>query len=291
MTRLSPARCSLALAFAALLASCGRDAPAASRDSSPARAGDTAAVVNGVPISSAEVALVGAGRHGLAPGVDADQRAIDLVIGQELAAQRAAALGLEPEPAAREAAEPDSPAARQQQRARLADALYRYLAASVRIDPTAVRAYYDSNRARIHTELRVGQILVRDRAAAEAAAAELAAGTPFAEVAARRAGGGHGVRSSWDLGYLRWTQVPAEWSAALAALAPGAVTPIIEGPNHRYWILQLLDRRYDAALTFEAVRPMIEQWLVSETTSRIRAGIADEMRASARIVVKDGGAG
>lgn len=142
---------------------------------------DVVASVNGKPITATEIELRQAGKA----TAETQAEARDALVLLELQAQRAVELGLD--------ADEGFQAAQQRAEAQLREARRRELAKLFRtkevLDKIVVsdddaRRYFEANRARVQTQLTVHQILVNGRAAATAAAAELAAGKPFEEVAA-----------------------------------------------------------------------------------------------------------
>ena len=180
------------------------------RTSTPAAAA-APATVNGVAIGAAELALAMAtaaraeSPHGGGSGVTPDRgRVLAGLIDQELAAQRAVALGLDADPVFKdELAKLDAQLA-SVRRQRLAALFDKDLAARAAVAPAAVQTFYDQHVDEIRTRVHVWQILFRDRAKATAAAAELAGGATFEAVAQRVLNAPPGT-TPWDVGYLAWT--------------------------------------------------------------------------------------
>ena len=136
--------------------------------------------------------------------------------------------------------------------------------------------YYTANEARVRGEVMVAQMLIRDEAAAESALRELRGGVSFDDVARRlHPNLADPAARPWEMGFLRWQQIPDAWRGPLDGLQPGQVSAVIRGPNRRFWILKLLARRQAEGVTFESVRPVIVQRLTEER----RAGARDRLRA------------
>lgn len=279
----------LAVAALAAAASCQGTSTAAPR--TVLRAG-VVAVVNGVEITEADlaVAMTAAARAGdphrgdtdAAPPVRAE--VLDRLIDQELAAQRGAARGLDRDPqfaaelAARRA---EVDAFRRQ---RLAEALAHTVRGEVAISDAELRSYYAEHLDQIQTVTHVAQILVRDRAAIEAARRDLDAGAAFDQVAARQFPTVPTGTRPWDLGELTWNQLPPAWSGIVDTLAVGATSPIIEGPRNRLWIVEVVDRRVDRSITFDAARPAIEAVLRAEAEATAESDLTRSLRIGATIV-------
>jgi len=274
------ARLSLALGLA--LAACGHDDSSASRALPTTWSRDTLAAVNGTAITAEDVELARTGGHG---GAATERDALDGLVRDELAAQRAAELGLDHDPAYQ--AELRSLEARVAafRRQRLADAYYQHLADAIAIDDTEARRYFEAHAAAIRTQVHVQQILTHDRAVAEQAAAELAAGASFDEVARPHLPAIPGEQRPWDLGFLRWNQVPEAWRPVLDTLAVGATSGVIAGPRGRYWVIQLIERREDPAISFDTVKDTVMAQLRATKASERRAAADRDLATRARLVL------
>ena len=278
----------LAVLGGILPAACGRgtDEPSVSAPAPGESAGAVVAVVNGIPLTEVDLRVGSA-----SPAVDAvhgsppPRAAVDDLVRDELARQQAVALGLDADPDyRRELAEMQARLAAFQ-RERLAEKYFRAeVARGAEVDESEAQRYYDENAQRIRTELHVQQILLRDESAIEQAAAELAAGRPFEEVAREQFPDLSAVeRRPWDLGYLRWNQVPEAWRTVVDGLAPGGTSGVIRGPNRRFWIVQLVDRRENPELTFEAVREPLLAILRSERLVTGREDAERRLRDGAEV--------
>lgn len=247
------------------------------------------ATVNGAAISAAELALAMAtaaraeNPHGGGSGVAPDRgQVLAGLIDQELAAQRAVALGLDADPAFQDELAKLEAQLASVRRQRLAALFDKDLAARAAVTPAAVQAFYDQHVDEIRTRVHVWQILFRDRAKATAAAAELAGGATFETVAQRVLNAPPGT-TPWDVGYLAWNQLPPAWSPTLPGLAVGATSGVISGPGGRFWIVRLIDRQRDDEQTLDRARPAIELRLGDEAAQVARAQALTELRKAARI--------
>jgi parvulin-like peptidyl-prolyl isomerase len=275
-----------AAALAALCAAaCGRSTQGdgARRAAAPPPA-DVVARVNGVPITRADLQREArpGGHPGLAP--EAERDVLDGLVRQELAAQRAAELKLDPGPEYRAERSRLEAQLAALERRKLAEAFDRHVATTAAVSDEDARAYFEAERGRIRTELHLWQILVQDDARIEQARRDLEAGIPFEEVARRQfpelpASAG----PFWDLGYLRWTQIPAPWRSALDRTEKGGTTGVIQGPKGRRWILKLVDRRENPDVTFESVKPIVVEALRGARAESLRAEAERELRARGRV--------
>ncbi|MCA9676076.1 MAG: peptidyl-prolyl cis-trans isomerase [Kofleriaceae bacterium] len=291
MSRTSPH--TLLVAAVALVASvaatgCDRRAdsaapPPAPRNLPAAWSPDTVASVNGHAITRAD--LTGAPRgHGddAAPATEE----LDDVIGLELAAQQAEALGLDRDPAYQQELHALQAPAQAFRRHRLAELYFDdQVTKQIQISDADARAYFDANAARIRSQVHVWQILARDRTEIEQVQADLAAGQAFEDVArARLPDLPAGVRPPWDVAPMHWNQVPEAWRAVLDTLQPGQVSDVIAGPRGRYWVIKLLERTDDPSITFDTVEDTIVALLRDERATARRAELAHQLRADATIV-------
>jgi parvulin-like peptidyl-prolyl isomerase len=137
--------------------------------------------------------------------------------------------------------------------------------------------------------VHVWQIFLRHEGEIEAARRELEAGVPFEEAARRRfpnvpASAG----AFWDVGWVRLAQAPEAWRDELAKLEPGATSGVLRGPKNRFWILKLVGRRENPALTFEAVKPAVVEAVRAEKIEARRAEKERELRARAKVEITHG---
>ena len=167
----------------------------------------------------------------------------------------------------------------------LSELFWREMASRVNVSDAEAKAYYTEHAARVRSEVHVWQLLWRDEASALRASSDLRAGISFAELARRRFSKlPEKSGSPWDLGYLRWKQVPQPWQNTLKEMAVGDVSEIIRGPNKRFWIIKLVDRRENPDITFESIRSVIIEVLRSAKIETLRERINRELRAKANIV-------
>ncbi len=251
---------------------------------------DLVATVNGAPITRTEVELrlrAGGGHQGPAEATpEARQGALEAVITQELFAQRAQSLGLDGDPAFLDAMAQVEAQVREVRRRELSRLFVdKELSAKAEATPAEVQAYFEANAGRIRVEVRVSQLLVKGRAAADALAAELAAGRSFDDVARGRFPALPGGQEPWRLGFLTWQQVPEPWWPELDRLSPGGVSGPIAGPSERFWVIRLDEKRESAAMTLEVATPTIKNLLRAGKADDARAAAAKALRAAAKVEV------
>jgi peptidyl-prolyl cis-trans isomerase C len=285
--RVLPALFAVVLAAALVaLAVWRRGAPPAP-GGQPARK-DIVATVNGTPIGAAEVKLetrAAANPHPGQPMPQPDKDALEDLIRQELAAQRARELGLDQDPGYQEDLRRVEAQLTSFKRKKLADLFYqKHIVKQAEVTDEEARRYFDEHAAQLRTEVHVHQILSRDEGQIGQTLAELERGVPFEEIADR----GQptlppGARKPWDTGFLRWQHLPEAWREVVYALEPGQRSGIIRGPNRRFWIVQVVAKREDPNVTFESVKPALVELLEQSKLAAVRAETEKSLRAKAKI--------
>ena len=261
---------------------------AADRQAQPPRSpSDILATVNGTPIGEADVrlALRSAGRNEEIPP-EHRKNVLEVIIRRELIYQRAVELGLDANPSYQEKLRRMEAQISAFKREELSELFYRReIARKAEVSEAEAQKYFVENAARIRTELHVWQILRRKEGLSEQALNDLEQGTSFEEVAGRRFPKlPETRRAPWDLGYLRWNQVPTPWRNIVYDLKKGEVSGVIRGPNNRFWIIKLIDKRENPAITFESIKPTIMEVLKSAKTEELREKTDRDLRAKASIV-------
>jgi parvulin-like peptidyl-prolyl isomerase len=246
---------------AVLLVGCSRQPPPAHPE--------VVATVNGVPINEHDVQVrLRADGHG---GGGERRTVVDGIIREQLISARARELGLDKDPGYLETLRAYQAQLAALERHELSELYFRReIAGKVTVSPDEARAYFDSNRVRIASDVHVLQIFVRGEQELHEAQAKLDAGASFESVAR-------------DLGWMKWVQVPESWRAVVYTMKPGEVSGVLKGPKDRYWIIKLVDRRQDDSVTFESVQAQLTDAVKSEKIEALRARTDRELREQARI--------
>ncbi|MDZ4344006.1 MAG: peptidyl-prolyl cis-trans isomerase [Candidatus Binatia bacterium] len=253
----------------------------------PAPTPGVLATVNGVPITEEDVRYASAGKGTHETGGRAVNKndVLDEIIQQELIYQRAVKLGLEAEPTYQRDLGKLEAQVNAFKRKRLSQVYFeRETARRAEVSDAEAREYYAKNTARLRTEVKVWQILKRNKDQIDQALNDLVRGKRFEDVAGKGLPNlPAAVGKPWDLGYLRWEQLPEPWRDVAYALKPGERSDIIRGPNDRFWIIKLIDRRENPAVSFEESKPSIMKMLRAEKMQRLREDISRDVREKARI--------
>lgn len=275
----------MALVALAVLAACGERRPPPPK---PAPRVKVLATVNGVPITEhdltqrARQAVTGGG-----PVHEASEGALQGLVRDELIRQKAVQLGLDQEPAYRLRADELAAQLRAFERQELSSLFRRYVQEHAAVTDAEARAYFDQNVALIRSRLHVLQIFYKGRyAEIERDSHDVLNGAAFEEVAWRRFDGMSRTampRPPWDLGELRWFQLPPSWRGVVDRLEPGQVSGIIKGEGDRYWVIKLAGRTADPAITFETEKERIVDALRQRKAMELYDGLLAELRSKATI--------
>ena len=248
------------------------------------------AVVNGVPITEADVEIaMRRVQHSDSKSPETRKAVIENIVREELVRQAAVKNGYDNLPERREHSLKIFAAFMAAQRADMADAFFsKQLAVKAKVSDEVIRKYFEAHGEELRAEFHLYQIMLKkDEAAIQAMKQELDSGTPFEEVAAKRFPDlPKSANRPWDLGYLRWSQLPAEWRGVVGKLQPGEVSDIIRGAGQRFWIVKLIAKRTNDKITPEGEKAIIEEILQREKLEELRTRSMDELRKSATITYR-----
>ena len=267
------------------------EATPATAEAPPAAAAHAAlegvlATVDGVPITEVDI------RYALklkdeSPLLAADRdKVLEALIHKQVLANAAAKVGLDAKADYRHRLQREKAVLDAFKRDSLASSFFKeHVVAKAEPDDAAVRKYFDENAARIRSELRVMQILSRSETEILDKKKLLDGGAAFAEVAAsqfRKLPAG--ASKPWDLGYLKYKQVPSEWRSVVKDMKIGDTSDIIRGGAKRFWIIKLLAKRDNPKLDFDGVKDIIKSDLRDATVATRGDQIIAEIRKAAKIV-------
>ncbi|MFO0756626.1 MAG: peptidyl-prolyl cis-trans isomerase [Byssovorax sp.] len=250
---------------------------------------DVVATVNGVNITDRDVRLRAKSAEGhkeskAAAGVNDLNGVLETVIREEAAAQRAKELGLDADPKYQEGLAQLEAQVTAYRRKALSELFWeRHVDKQAAPSEDEMRAYFDKNEAKIRTSLHIKQILRKGRAAIDEAKAQIDGGKSFDDVAASTLPNRPPGVTPWDMGYLGFYKVPEAWRSTVYDLAPGQVSPVIAGPNERYWLVVVVDKKVEPSLDFAAVRGQIEADLLRQRLEGNREKAAADLAAKAKI--------
>ncbi len=270
------------LAAGSLLAACSSSAP-------PSK--DVVVTVNDRPLTQTDVQLFERsprgheGRMAATPGPET----LDTLIVQELAAQQAIALELDANPGFQESVRLLEAQVAAFRRKQLSELYFQHASdQAAAVTDIEAQDYFKLHAGELRTEYHLLQILRRDAAQIEDMQQQLASGKPFGEVARSQFPQlPDNVKKPWDLGFLRWEQIPEEWREPLAKLAPGETSSILRGANNRFWLIQLVEKRENPGLDFAQAQAQIVARLKADRMHEASINAEHKLREQARIVYRE----
>lgn len=148
-----------------------------------------------------------------------------------------------------------------------------------------VAAYYEAHRDEFRRpeRVRLRQALFEDRATAERARDEIAAGARFAEVARRHSRDPSGAAGGLQ-GELALAELPPAFAETIFRLAPGEVSPVVEA-EYGFHLFQVERRLPAAEVPLAEARDEIAGRLRRESADVRLAGLVEEARGRYNVTV------
>ncbi len=150
-----------------------------------------------------------------------------------------------------------------------------------------MKRYFSETLHKIQTEFHVGQLVYKgnDKAINDDLN-DIKAGASFEDVAKRKFSDLPKKidRNPWDLGYLRWNQIPEVWQDVIYGMKNGETSGIIKGPGKRFWIIKLIDRRENPNPDFEKSKSIIKQILKKRKIEALSYQWEKKLRDGAEII-------
>lgn len=171
-------------------------------------------------------------------------------------------------------------------------AVDRLLAAAAREEPEPspgeVATYYTAHRHEFERpeRVRLRQILLDDRAAAEQALAEVRAGAGFDEVGARLAADPAVGADAGYQGELAREDLPPAFADAIFALAPGEVSEVVAA-EYGFHLFHVVERLGAETVPLAEASAEIERRLRQEAADRRLERLVEEARQSYDVSVHD----
>lgn len=171
-------------------------------------------------------------------------------------------------------------------------AVDRLLTAAAREEPEPspgeVAAYYAAHRQDFERpeRVRLRQILLDDRAAAEQALAEVRAGASFDEVGARLAADPAVGADAGYQGELAREDLPRAFADAIFALAPGEVSEVVAA-EYGFHLFHVVERLGAEIVPLAEARAEIERRLRQDAADRRLERLVEEARQSYDVSVHD----
>jgi len=203
------------------------------------------AKVNGTPITEEGIKISLSRGHGRPADVQAGREFLDEAIVDLLFYQQGLKLGLDKDGTYKDfIAKKQHQVPRVQWREMKRRVINSQIAAKIEITDKEIRDYFDRNAGRIATQLHLLYIKVPKRDAADEALKKIRGGEPFESVARPLMGDAKlNGREAWDLGFVRWDQVPVDFADAIYRLKPGEVSDVMGSQQAEFQIVKVLARK------------------------------------------------
>ncbi len=244
------------------------------------------AKVNGVAITEDDRYLLLEGGHG---GMDTPQmreQALQDLINKELLYQQGLRLGLDKDAKYRNMVKVMEMRLKELKRSEMARRVAStQIAATVNVTNEDVDKYIEANMEHLRNEYRLGMITFAGEAEAQSALAGIRSGATFESMAwgryplAQKTG-----KAPWDLGYLRWHQIPPEWREAVERLEESGVSPVLQGKRTGISIIKLIDRKQDPKADLGGLRAGIMNYLRDEKLAAAYEEYLKRLRYKAKII-------
>lgn len=215
------------------------------------------AKVNGLPITADDLTFRKVEGHGKTPQYG--PKTVEDIVDQELLYQKGIRLGLDQDPGYQRQLPELSRMPAGAKRLEMARRVFTtQIASRIEVRPDDGRKYYAAHADQIRTQLHLGLLKFDDRQKAEEALKKLRDGADFAGVAKGvMKGAGANGREAWDLGFVKWEQVPVEFADSLYRLKPGEVSAVLGSKATSFQIVKLMEKRTTPEPGYEKVSALV----------------------------------
>ncbi|MBJ6727923.1 peptidylprolyl isomerase [Geomesophilobacter sediminis] len=242
--------------------------------------------VNGIDLTRTDVSFRPDDPH-LKPPEQYGAKTIDDIINEELLSQKAVQLGLDADNSYSVKKNMLDQMAPEDRRRELAKRVFNtQIAAQISVLPSEVRTFYDSHRKEIETELHLELLKFDKKEKAAQALGRIKKGANFSSVALEYGADGpqHG-KSPWDLGFLRWEEIPIDFAAAIYRLCPGQTTSILGNHRTGFQIVRLVETRKGPRRDFGSVSANVANRLRDQKLLEAYLRYVNALREKARIEI------
>ena len=152
------------------------------------------------------------------------------------------------------------------------------------IDEKTMRQYYEKHREQfvVTEQVRVRQIVVKDRKDAESILRKLKRGDPFDELAKRHSTGPE-AEEGGDLGFFGRGEMPEEFDVVFS-LQAGEISDIVQSP-YGYHIFQVVAKRGQSESDFAQVKDQIRNMIMREEADKTFQEWLKSIKKEAHITV------
>ena len=275
-----------AVFLVASLFSCGEKREANQKTDGDSQ-GKVLATVNGVRITEYDVKQnIKRFVHGEKVHPESTQNILQALVRNELIYQQSLELGLDKNPEYQKKLYEAEAQLREFKRQELSNHYREYVRSKALVTDSEAKEYFEKNSKRIQTKYHLWQIYYKgDETRIAEDYKELKSGKSFEKVASKRFPNlPKGMKAPWDLGDLYWSQIPTFWQGTIDRMEPGQVSDIIKGPNERFWVIKLVDKKVDPNITFATEKEKIVEVLQKQKADELYDTMLGQMRAKSKII-------
>jgi peptidyl-prolyl cis-trans isomerase C len=210
--------------------------------------------VNGTPITEEDIKISLSRGHARPAVVQAGREYLEDAIVEVLLYQQGLKLGLDKEIGYKGfITKKQNQVPRAQWREMKRRVINSQIAAKIEISNAEARDYYEKNAERIATQLHLQYIKVGSRDAADEALKRIRSGASFESVARPLMGDAKvNDRESWDLGFVKWDQIPVDFFDAIYRLKPGEASDVMGSQEAGFQIVKMLAQKKMRGVSFSA---------------------------------------
>lgn len=252
-------------------------------------AGNALAKVNGVAITEDDRYLFLEGGHGGAVTPEKRAQSLEDLINQELLYQKGLKMGLDKDAKYQNAVRVMEVRLQAFKRAEMARRVAStQIASMVNVTDEDVNQYIDVNAERLKTEFHLGMIRFSGESEAQEVLMRLQNGETFENEARRKyLHVPKTDKAPWDLGYLRWHQIPVRWQEAVERLGKGEVSTVLQEKRTGFSIIKLIDRRMNPKADLSSMRAGITNRLRDEKITQAYEAYINSLRNEAKIILQE----
>lgn len=223
---------------------------------------------------------------------ESQRQVLDALVRAELMYQKGLELGLDQDPGYRNAVALAEAKLAMVKRQEMQKRVYeREITQKVEISDEQAKEYYERHQTEITHEYHLGSLQFPEEKEALAVLERIRNGESFEQVADSVTAETRGIdpsdtenlRRQWDLGHVRWRQIPENIMAVIAKLKEGDVSEPIYHEGSGYIVLKLFEKREVPEADFPSLRAEIKEILRNAALKEREENFYKELKARARI--------
>ena len=251
----------------------------------PKKEGKVVATVNGIALTEEDLTFRPPAAHGGRMASGDQPKALEDLINEELIYQQGLKIGLDKDPGYQARIARIESQLAHAKRAEMMRRVYNtQVAAKIEVSHQDAKKYYDEKINQITADLHLGVLPFSNKEGAEEVLKKIRGGASFESIARSAAGSQVSAgRAPWDLGFLSWDQIPADFLDAVYQLKPGVVSEVVSSKRTGYQIFKLFGIRKNPKADFTAVSGVIMNRLRDKKVLEAYEQYVAKLRKEAKI--------